>query len=76
MNENNHLRGLHIVVINPSNGVVEWAETFDTYNTSERFDMFTDIELNEGFIVIAACKDECSKNMSEKGKIWFENMGS
>lgn len=33
-NENNHYRGLHIVVVNPANEKVEMARAFDTYETS------------------------------------------
>ena len=30
----------------------------------------------EGYIVIAACKDECVTKMSIKTKLWFGSMGS
>ncbi len=36
-NENNHLRGLHIVIINSMNGKVEMTRVFDTYKTSDGF---------------------------------------
>ena len=59
-NENNHDRGLHLVVINPTNGMVETAQVFDTNDTSNRFNEFVSNDISEGNIVIAACKDECS----------------
>ena len=37
-NENNHLRGLHIVIINSVTGKVEMTRVFDTYKTSDGFD--------------------------------------
>ena len=39
-NENNHDRGLHIVVINPVNGKLELAVAFDTHETEQAFDQF------------------------------------
>lgn len=62
MNENGHYRGLHIMCINPSDCGVFFAEVFDTYKLSERFDKFIDSnKVPPGCIVIAACKDECTK---------------
>ena len=34
-NESGHFRGLHIVVINPFTGEVEWCQVFDTYKSSK-----------------------------------------
>ena len=67
-NEHNHYRGLHIVVINPSNGKVEMAKVFDTYKTSNAFDNFIDERIPHGYVVIAACKDDCVTKLSRKGK--------
>ena len=39
-NENNHLRGLHIVIVNPTSGKVEVAKAFDTYKSSNKLDEF------------------------------------
>ena len=30
----------------------------------------------KGYLVLAACKDECSTNLSLKAKEWFKSMGS
>ena len=30
-NENNHFRGLHIVIVDPINGEVQTAKVYDTY---------------------------------------------
>ena len=68
LNENNTTRGLHIVVINPSNGRVSETKVFDTYKTCKDFDEFVEVPIPSGFIIIAACKDDCSKQLSEKGK--------
>ena len=37
-NENNHHRGLHMVVLDPASGKVELAKSFDTYQSSEELD--------------------------------------
>ena len=34
-NVNGHERGLHLVVLNPTNGNIELAQIFDTYKSSE-----------------------------------------
>ena len=39
-NENDNDRGLHIVVINANNGRIDSAKVFDTYTTSEEFELF------------------------------------
>ena len=39
-NEYNHYRGLHVVIINPSNFRIEYAKVFDTYKDSTLFDVF------------------------------------
>lgn len=75
-NENGHHRGLNIVVINPGNGEVVVARAFDTYKSSEKLDTFIRNGIPEGFIVVAACKDECKTQLSQQAKLWFENMGS
>ena len=31
--------------------------------------------MSEAHIIIAACKDECTRNLSEKAKLWFCNFG-
>ena len=78
-NENNNYRGLHIVIIDPSRGNILSAKAFDTYKSqksSSAIAEFINTAIPEGHIVVAACKDECSKKMSGKVKWWFENMGS
>lgn len=77
-NEDNKYRGLHIVIINPFNGMVEVAKVFDTYKDSDGFDTFIKSLKNipNGSIIVAACEDECITHLSQKGKEWFINMGS
>lgn len=59
-NYQNHYRGLHIVVINPNNGKVESANVFDTYESSKHLDIFIKTFIPNGYIVVAACKDDCA----------------
>ena len=73
---NHDQRGLHIAVINTLTGHVETAQVFDTYKSSEEFDIFVNKEIPRGFIIIAACKDECTTSLSDAAKVWFEKMGS
>ena len=67
---------MHIVVINPTNGEVCWAIVFDTYKSSDDLNEFILKGLPAGYIVVAACKDECSTNMSVHARILFTDMGS
>ena len=68
-NENGHDRGLHVVVINPFRYKIVSAIIFDTYKSSARFHSFLLSPHNKaGYIIIAACKDDCSKELSEKAK--------
>ena len=69
-------RGLHIVVINPSTGKVESANIFDTYKSSFGLDAFIGKGVPDGYIVCAACKDECTMKLSHNCKKWFASMGS
>ena len=76
-NDSNHYRGLHVVVINPVDGKIVIAKVFDTYKSSEEFELFiTNHKPPEDSIVIAACKDECAKNLSKSAKKFFSDMGS
>ena len=66
-------------MISPANGEVCWAVVFDTYKSSDGLNEFILNELKsvpDGYIVIAACKDECSTNMSVHARILFTDMGS
>ena len=67
---------MHIVLINPSNGKIEFAQIFDTHMNKDSMDVFMEKRLPLGFIVIAACKDECSTRLSRDSKKWFEYIGS
>ena len=49
---------------------------FDTYKTSIRLDHFIAQDIPAGFIVVAACKDDCATRLSERAKGWFADMGS
>ena len=50
---------------------------FDTYKTSDKLHAFIDeFEHDTGDIVIAACKDECKKNLSPKAMDWLTKLGS
>ena len=75
-NENRNFRGLHIVIINSKDGKVEMTKIFDTYDSSKEFEKFITQNLPAHSIVIAACQDECSKNLSDDVKRWFTDMGS
>ena len=59
-NENDHYRGLHVVIFNPFEGLIESAKVFDTYKRSAAFDDFIGAQIPQGYIVVAACMDECT----------------
>ena len=67
---------MHIVVVDPTMSEIVFAKVFDTYESSYYFDSFVQTEIPEGHIVIAACKDDCTKNLSTNGKKFFSDMGS
>lgn len=76
-NSEHDSRGLHLVIINPHNGHVEKAEVFDTFKSSASIEAFIfNYYVDDGFIVVAACKDECATELSYIAKCWFKNMGS
>ena len=65
------------MVVNSLNGAVEVARVFDTYKESEEFDGFIRGHIiPEGHIVVAACMDECTMQLSDKAIEWFAKMGS
>lgn len=63
-NCNGDYRGLHIVVMNSQDGLVETAKVFDTYESSTLFEEFIETAIPDGHIVIAACQDECVTQLS------------
>ena len=76
-NKSLNMRGLHLVIINPSNGNIEFSKVFDTYSSSTDIDHFIfNNTFPEGHIVVAACKDDCVSNLSDTAKVWFSSMGS
>ena len=68
-NENSHLRGLNIVIINAINGKIELAKAFNTYKSSEAFDDFTCIEFPDGSIIVAAYEDVSSDQYIVKNRL-------
>ena len=66
--DGNDDRGLHIVVINPENYKVEQSKVFDTYASSEGFDEFISEMIPDSYIIVAACKDDCVKSLSQAGR--------
>ena len=76
-NENNHDRGMHVVIVDSRNGDIVHAKIFDTYVSSKLFEEFIQaLDIPKGYFVLAACKDECSTNLSDTVKSWFAEMGS
>ena len=69
---------MHIVVVDHKTGKILLSEAFDTYTSSRRFDsVFVNLNtLDDGNIIVAACKDECIHALSNQGKEFFEKMGS
>ena len=78
IDENGSERGLHIVLVNPDNGDVEFAKVFDTDQSSELFDELIAKEnaIPDGYIIVAAGRDDCVAQLSEASKEWFRSIGS
>lgn len=70
-NENNHFRGLHIVIINPENGNIEFAEVFDTHETSDNLNQLIASIIPRGQIVVAAVRDDAFAKLSVFARSWF-----
>jgi len=64
-----------MVVLNPSDGKVQFAKAFDTYQSSVELDRAIE-KIEDNSIVIAACQDDCVTNLSQSGKQLFRSMGS
>lgn len=75
-NSSQHHRGLHVVVIDPKNFKVQVAKAFDTYHSPQEMEEFIKDEIQDGFIVVAACKDDCVSRLSPKCRQWLAGMGS
>lgn len=76
-NSNQTYRGLHIVLLSQTTGEVVEARVFDTYRSSAPLETFIDSSIpGENCIIVAACKDECFTNLSDKVKDWFRELGS
>lgn len=52
------------------------TKVFDTYKTSIGFHKFIAQDIPKGCIVLAACQDDMSTNLSMDFKEWFSEMGS
>ena len=52
------------------------GEIYDTYKSAEEFNCFVYNGCPEGFIIIAACQDDCVTQLSSFAKAWFQAMGS
>ena len=65
--ETNDQRCLHLVVFNPFECVIAMAKVFDTYKSSQELEQYID-QIPAHSIIVAACKDECVTNLSEKCK--------
>ena len=63
-NENGHYRGIHIVIINRANSRVMIGRVFDTYKSSKAFEEFIAEPIPDGYIIVAACQDDCVTNLS------------
>lgn len=63
-NEDDHFRGLHLVAIDPADASVRFAQVFDTWLTSEELEAFISRNILSGYIICAACQDDCSRKLS------------
>ena len=52
------------------------TKIFDTYVDSKDFERFVGSQIPDGYIVVVACKDECTTALSNTGKGWFAGLGS
>jgi len=76
--KDNYCRGLNVVVADPFTHKVLHAKSYDTFASAKASAAFlADAkDFPEGAIVLAAVKDEASKNLSGKAKAFFSKLGS
>ena len=78
VNENNHYRGLHVVVFDSFRGVLLHNQIYDTYKSSEKLEAW--IAKNEKFeigqAVMVACKDDCVTRLSGTVRYWLTKLGA
>ena len=76
-NSKGHMRGLHVVIIDPKTGKTHWAQVFDTYDDAMAFQEFvTKAKVPDGHIVAIACKDDCVRRLDASGRNWLKDLGS
>ena len=64
-------------MFNPENGKLDTARAFDTHESSKGFEEFiSKCEIPDGYMVVAACQDDCATKLSFKSKDWFRQLGS
>jgi hypothetical protein len=71
-------RGINVVALNQRNHKVILAKAYDTYASEQASDdMLRDLKgLRRGSIIIAAVRDEASKNLSKEARAFFAKLGS
>ena len=71
-------RGLNVLVFDPSDGVIVETASFDTHQSIEQSDDFSEmiLGLENGKIVVIISKDDCSENLSITSKRALADLGS
>ena len=70
---------MHVVIINPENGAVVKALCFDTYEKTPAWSQWLETdakEIPDGYIVVAAARNDCMYMMGLDGMDFFEELGS
>ena len=53
------------------------AKVFDTFESDHLFEEWVSNHIiMEDYIIIAACKDDCTKNLTWNSRKWFSDLGS
>ena len=64
------------MTVDPTNGQVSNAKSFDTYTTSNALETFIENSIPNGHIIALACQDDCITNLSDKVRAWLASIGS
>lgn len=62
-------------IVNPRTGKVKKKRIFDTFENSDGIEKWFSTVVQD-YIVVCACRDECTKRFLWEGRKWFCQMGS
>merc|ERR1711998_305299 len=71
-------RGINVVVLAGQNHEVMYQKTYDTHASEKQSELLAADEASVpvGSVIVAVCKDECQKKLTDSVREIFTNMGA